>query len=61
VTAQAEGRGAAKALIAEAESWTRSRSMARLTLNVFEGNRHARQVYEHVGFRPETIKYTKAV
>jgi GNAT superfamily N-acetyltransferase len=61
VAAEAEGRGAAKALIAAAESWTRNRSMSRLTLNVFEANAHARQVYEHVGFRPGTIKYTKTL
>src|SRR5262245_13488099 len=56
VAEAAEGRGAARALIGAAESWARGRSMSKITLNVFEGNAHARQVYEHVGFKPETIK-----
>jgi hypothetical protein len=28
---------------------------------VFSGNSHAREVYEHLGFEPDTIKYIKAL
>jgi GNAT superfamily N-acetyltransferase len=59
VAAAAEGRGAGAALIRAAESWARRRGYPTLTLNVFDGNRHARDVYEHFGFQPDTIRYIK--
>jgi len=59
VAKSAQGTGAGKALLAAAEDWSRARGFRRLTLNVFEGNRHARDVYEHVGFSPETLRYVK--
>lgn len=59
VAEAAEGRGAGAALIRAAESWARRRGYPTLTLNVFEGNRHARDVYEHFGFQPDTIRYIK--
>ncbi len=59
VSAEAEGRGAGGALVRAAEAWARGRSYARLTLNVFDGNQHAREVYEHLGFLPDTVKYLK--
>jgi GNAT superfamily N-acetyltransferase len=61
VTDGAEGRGVAGALIRAAESWARDRGYRTLTLNVFTGNQHARDVYEHLGFEPDTIKYIKAL
>jgi GNAT superfamily N-acetyltransferase len=61
VTEDAEGRGAGGALIRAAESWARERGYRTLTLNVFSGNSHARDVYEHLGFEPDTIKYIKAL
>lgn len=61
VTREAEGRGAAGALLAAAEAWSRGLGHRRLTLNVFEGNRHARAVYERRGFRPETLRYVKTL
>jgi GNAT superfamily N-acetyltransferase len=61
VSDAAEGRGASRALIHAAEAWSRERGHRVLTLNVFEGNRHARDVYEHLGFVPETIKYVKRI
>jgi GNAT superfamily N-acetyltransferase len=54
-----EGRGAGAALIRAAETWARRRGYPTLTLNVFEGNRHARDVYEHFGFQPDTLRYLK--
>ena len=59
VTGEAEGRGVGGALMRAAESWARDRGYRTLTLNVFGGNRHARDVYEHMGFVPDTVKYIK--
>ena len=61
VTEGGEGRGAGGALMRAAESWARERGYRTLTLNVFSGNQHARQVYEHLGFEPDTVKYIKAL
>lgn len=61
VTEGAEGRGAAGALIRAAENWARDRRYRILTLNVFSGNQHAREVYEHLGFVTDTVKYIKAL
>jgi GNAT superfamily N-acetyltransferase len=61
VTDGAEGRGAGGALVRAAEAWARQRGYRTLTLNVFNGNSHARDVYEHLGFEPDTIKYIKAL
>jgi GNAT superfamily N-acetyltransferase len=59
VAEAAEGRGVASRLLEWAEGWARGRGYRRLTLNVFEGNQRARTAYEHLGFRPETVRYTK--
>jgi GNAT superfamily N-acetyltransferase len=61
VTAGAEGRGVAGALLRAAEAWARDRGFCTLTLNVFSGNRHARAVYEHMGFEEDTVKYVKQI
>jgi GNAT superfamily N-acetyltransferase len=61
VTREAEGRGVGAALMRGAEEWARSRGHAKLTLNVFDGNRRARTLYEHFGFRPDTVKYLKSL
>ena len=59
VTTTAEGRGAGSALMRAAERWARERRYPSLTLNVFDANQRARGIYEHFGFRPDTIKYLK--
>jgi ribosomal protein S18 acetylase RimI-like enzyme len=59
VSRDAEGSGAGGALLAASEEWARASGYSVLTLNVFEGNRHARAVYERRGFRPETLRYVK--
>lgn len=61
VAEAAEGRGAGGALIRAAEAWARRRKYPILTLNVFDGNRHAREVYEHLGFRLDTVRYVKPI
>ncbi len=59
VAAPAEGRGVAKALMRAAEGWARDAGYRKLTLTVFEDNLRARAVYEHLGYRPETLRYVK--
>ncbi len=59
VAGHAEGRGVAGALMRAAEAWARRSGYGRLTLTVFEGTRHARAVYEKLGYRPETLRYVK--
>lgn len=59
VSAAAEGRGAAAVLMRAAEDWARASGYSKLTLNVFEGNRRARQVYERFGYQVETVRYVK--
>jgi len=59
VSSAAQGTGAGGALLAAAEDWSRRRGYRRLTLNVFAANQHARDVYEHVGFAAETLRYVK--
>ena len=61
VTRQAEGRGVGAVLVRAAEAWARSHGYSRLTLNVLDGNRRARAMYEHLGFRPDTVKYMKSL
>lgn len=59
VTREAEGVGAGGALLSASEDWARSKGYSVLTLNVFDGNRHARDVYERRGFSPEYVRYIK--
>lgn len=61
VTEAAEGRGAGAALMRAAEDWARARGYPKLTLNVFEGNRRAREVYERFGYQVETVRYVKTI
>lgn len=61
VTEEAEGRGAGAALMRAAEEWARARGYPKLTLNVFEGNRRARNVYERFGYQVETVRYVKPI
>lgn len=61
VTESAEGRGAGAALMRAAEDWARARGYLKLTLNVFEGNRRARGVYERFGYQVETVRYVKTI
>lgn len=59
VTESAEGKGAGGALMRSAEAWARERGYRKLTLNVFDGNARARAIYDHFGYRPETLRYVK--
>jgi RimJ/RimL family protein N-acetyltransferase len=57
----AAGQGAGSALMRAGEAWAREQGFRKLTLTVFEGNRGARAVYEHLGYVPETLRYVKAL
>jgi GNAT superfamily N-acetyltransferase len=54
-----ETQEAGSVLMAAAEAWAREQGFTKLTLNVFENNHHARKVYEHIGYSPETLRYVK--
>ena len=56
-----EGMGLGRALLEQAEVWASGRGYRQLTLNVFARNERARQVYEHLGYQPETMHYRKAL
>ena len=61
VSPEGEGRGIGRALLAASEAWARERGYALLSLNVFEGNRRARALYDRAGYTPETIKMVKVL
>jgi ribosomal protein S18 acetylase RimI-like enzyme len=56
-----EGRGVARALMDGVEQWARGRGHAWVTLNVFDRNTRAREIYEHLGYEAETRHYRKAL
>jgi ribosomal protein S18 acetylase RimI-like enzyme len=59
VIAEAEGKGAGKLLLAKADEWTKGKNVRWITLNVFDENFRARNVYEKAGYKIEWIKYLK--
>jgi GNAT superfamily N-acetyltransferase len=59
VTEAAAGTGGGGALMRAAEAWAVEQGYRKITLNVFERNRGARAVYEHLGYTPEALKYVK--
>jgi GNAT superfamily N-acetyltransferase len=61
VSREAEGLGAGGALLSASEDWARAQGYSVLTLNVFDENRHARDVYERRGFAPEYVRYIKSL
>jgi GNAT superfamily N-acetyltransferase len=56
VRAEAEGRGVAKRLMEEAESWADSRGYGFLLLDVFGSNETARRFYERGGFVADSLR-----
>ncbi len=61
VAKEGEGRGVGGALLRASEDWAHGRGYRKLTLAVFEGNRHARAVYEHMGYAAEVLRYVKEI
>jgi GNAT superfamily N-acetyltransferase len=59
VTGESEGSGVGRALLEASERWAHEQGFTMLTLNVFESNLRARSLYEHLGYRPETLHYVK--
>ena len=59
IAAQYAGRGAGRALLAQAERWARAHRCALLTLNVFPGNTRARALYERAGFTTDILRLGK--
>ena len=59
VCSAAEGRGVGSALLREAESWAVRRRHRLLALSVFTANVRARELYERMGFIPDTIRMVK--
>jgi ribosomal protein S18 acetylase RimI-like enzyme len=59
VETEAQGQGVGRRLMDAAESWAKSRGYRRITLNVFTQNERARQLYERLGYEPETVRYLK--
>lgn len=59
VAEEGEGKGIGSALIRHAEAWAKGRGYAKITLNVFKANTHARTVYERLGWENETMRYVK--
>jgi GNAT superfamily N-acetyltransferase len=61
VAEEAEGQGIGSALMRAAEAWAREQGYRKLTLTVFEANRKARALYDHLGYAPETHRYVKVL
>jgi ribosomal protein S18 acetylase RimI-like enzyme len=61
VAAEAEGRGAGRALIETFERWAADSGFRFVTLNVFADNARAVAFYERAGYRPDTLRYVKEV
>ena len=61
VTPEAVGRGLGRVLLDAAEAWANERGYGAIGLNVFASNERARAVYEHLGYRPETVHYWKVI
>lgn len=59
VIEESEGQGVGKFLLQQAEDWAISKGSPWITLNAFEGNTHARRIYEKAGYNVEWIRYLK--
>jgi ribosomal protein S18 acetylase RimI-like enzyme len=59
VIKEAEGKGVGRFLMEKADEWAREKKAKWITLNAFEGNEHARKVYEKSGYQVEWIRYLK--
>ncbi|MCL2606725.1 MAG: GNAT family N-acetyltransferase [Coriobacteriia bacterium] len=61
VSACVEGKGVAKALMAELERWTHFAGFPMVNLNVFATNERAINFYKHLGYEVETMKMAKEI
>jgi GNAT superfamily N-acetyltransferase len=61
VSEAAAGKGVGSALMRASEEWARAQGYPKITLTVFERNRPARAVYDHLGYTAETLRYVKVL
>jgi GNAT superfamily N-acetyltransferase len=61
VAAEAEGKGVARALMAQVERWARAGGFREVVLDVFAGNQRAIVFYERQGYRPDHIRMAKSL
>jgi GNAT superfamily N-acetyltransferase len=61
VTAEAEGKGVASKLMAEAEGWSRAQGYRFLLLDVFGSNATARRFYEHKGYVADSLRLRRLI
>jgi GNAT superfamily N-acetyltransferase len=59
VAPQAEGHGVATLMLSEAESWAKAQGFDWLSISVFERNRRAVGLYEHLGFGRDILRLVK--
>jgi GNAT superfamily N-acetyltransferase len=59
VSAEGEGRGVGRALLAAVDDWSAAQGYRFITLNVFTGNVRARGVYERAGYVEDVVRYVK--
>jgi GNAT superfamily N-acetyltransferase len=58
---EAEGRGVGRVLPLHVEGWARAHGCREVVLDVFAGNTDAHAFYERCGYRPDHIRFAKAV
>ena len=56
-----DGKGVGAALLAYSERWARDHHCRHVTLNVFDGNEHARRLYAKHGYGVETLRMVKPI
>jgi ribosomal protein S18 acetylase RimI-like enzyme len=59
IAPDARGKGVARQLMGAVEEWARAQGYRRIRLAVWAQNERARGLYEHIGYRPETMYYIK--
>lgn len=59
--AQAEGRGAGRALVAAAEAWVRERGFRLVALETGTVNHRARNFYQRLGYGEESVMLVKTL
>jgi GNAT superfamily N-acetyltransferase len=61
VAAEAEGKGVASKLIAEAEGWSHAQGYRFLLLDVFASNATARRFYERKGYVADSLRLRRLI
>jgi GNAT superfamily N-acetyltransferase len=61
VAADAEGRGAGRALMGAVEEWARGRGVERVSLETGAANAAARRFYAALGYAEDDVRLSKAV